>query len=85
MLYTDTKNQHKIIALRPRLEEWIIKIAKTAGINLPKEFNLPDTPKALHECLPQKLTEFEYLIKHLLEVKNQAIQFLQNQLLPKEE
>ncbi|MCB0532834.1 MAG: hypothetical protein H6574_21115 [Lewinellaceae bacterium] len=79
--YTDREKRHKIIALRPRLEEWILAVAKTAEIDLYKDFNLPNTAKALHDILPQKLAAFEKLIKHLVEDQSPSILFLKKQLI----
>lgn len=78
--YKDLKNNNKIIALRPRLEEWILQVVKEAKIDLQKQFKLPDTPKDLHDALPQKLAEFERLISNLIAIQNPAILFLQKQL-----
>lgn len=39
--------QKKIIQISPRLEEWILNRAKSNNIN-PKDFNLPDNPKRIH-------------------------------------
>ena len=89
LLYLDSKNNNKIIALRPRLEEWLIKVCKKAGVkmndpNNPKyELKLPNRPKELHDFLPQHLGQLEKLVAHLLELKNPALLLLQSHLLEK--
>ena len=81
--FTDVKKNNKIIALRPRLEEWIIRICTDSDISLPIDFGLPDTPKELHDVLPQRLPQLEKLIKHLLDIKNPPLIHLQSLLTEK--
>ncbi len=89
LLYEDSKNTNKIIALRPRLEEWLIKVCKDAGLKMndpndPKyELKLPNKPKELHDFLPQHPEQLGTLVTHLLELKNPALLLLQSHLLEK--
>ena len=82
LLYQDTKNNNKVVALRPRLEEWLLRICKQSGVKM-SEFNLPDKPKELHYFLPQHPEHLEKLIRHLLELKSPALLLLQSHLLEK--
>lgn len=81
LCYTDAKSGNKIIALRPRLEDWIIGICKVAGVSLEKGFSLPESPKELHRILPQQLPGFERLLKRLLTERNPSLLYLQDLLI----
>jgi len=82
LLYLDNRKNNKFIALRPRLEEWLIKVCKNAGVKM-SDFKLPEKPKELHGFLPQHPEHLEKLVRHLLELKNPALLFLQSHLLEK--
>jgi hypothetical protein len=47
----------------------------------PKKFGLPDTSKALHKEILQKLPKLERLISAIKSKKSPALFFLENQLL----
>lgn len=79
LLYRDSKNRNKIIALRPRLEEWLIKVCKNAGVDM-NDYRLPEKPKELHDFLPQHTEQLEKIVQYLLEIKNPAILLLQSHL-----
>lgn len=79
LLYRDSKNNNKIIALRPRLEEWLIKICKESELKM-SDFKLPEKSKELHDFLPQHPELLEKLIARLLELKNPALLLLQSHL-----
>ncbi|HRI62228.1 MAG TPA: hypothetical protein PK228_20950 [Saprospiraceae bacterium] len=82
LLYRDAKNGNKIIALCPRLEEWLLKVCKQDGVKL-GDFFLPDKPVELHKEWPRHLPKLEKLVAHLLELKNPALLLLQLHLLEK--
>ncbi len=47
----------KLIILRPRVEEWILKVARNSGLNV-REYGLPEDADKLHERLrPKRLKE----------------------------
>ncbi len=89
LIYLDNRKKNKFIALRPRLEEWLIKVCEHAGVKMndpsnPKyELKLPNRPKELHDFLPQHPEQLEKLVAHLLELKNPALLLLQSHLLEK--
>ena len=55
---------NRIVVLRPRLEEWIVRAAMDAGV-LPSQFNLPKDPKRLHEVINVDLDRFRGLVEAL--------------------
>jgi len=73
----DKNRGNIIILLCPRLEEWIIKAAKNAGINLNK-YNLPDNGYLLHKIVNININKFEKLVKELIERKSEMIKTLEN-------
>ena len=58
--------------LQPRLETWILKVAKDAKVDV-KVFGLDDDWKSLHKNINQKLPQFRNLIEHLLNESNEAL------------
>ncbi|MCD6301552.1 MAG: hypothetical protein J7L82_05725 [Staphylothermus sp.] len=65
ILYDPRRNNY-IIMLYPRLEEWIIKIAKQSGIKLSK-YNLPSDGNKLHREINARLHNFEKFLVELTE------------------
>ena len=43
-------NEAKLIILRPRVEEWILKVARNSGLNV-KKYGLPEDAVKLHRYL----------------------------------
>lgn len=82
LLYWDNQKNNKFIALRLRLEEWLIKVCKDANVKI-SDFKLPEKPKDLHDFLPQHPELLERLAARLLELKNPALLLLQSHLLEK--
>ena len=63
LLY-DEKKQNHLIVLCPRLEEWILKAAKEAKVDV-GNYGLPDDADELHKIIsakPRKPRRFENLI-----------------------
>jgi len=58
------KKDNTVIVLSPRLEGWILKIARANKVD-PKNFDLPDNENRLHEIINNKLDKFELLINAL--------------------
>ena len=46
-------NEAKLIILRPRVEEWILEVARNSGLDV-KKYGLPEDADKLHECLKPK-------------------------------
>jgi hypothetical protein len=60
-LLFDEKKQNYLIALCPRLEDWVLNVTKEANIDVSK-YGLPNDPNKLHEALNIKLDKFSDLI-----------------------
>ena len=63
-LYLDKPRANKLIVICPRLEEWILEIAKQENINL-SDFNLPDNPNEFHSTVNFNITNFQKLLHKL--------------------
>lgn len=63
VLYDESRD-NRLIVLCPRLEEWILKAAREANLNMEK-YPLPNTPEKLHRVINLNLDRFERLLKDL--------------------
>jgi len=55
---------NRIVILRPRLEEWILRAARQAGIDL-DDYNLPTDAGQLHRVINDRLPSFQRLVEAL--------------------
>lgn len=78
-VYQHNTQNVRLIVLNPDLEGWLIKYSKQSGLN-PKNFGLPNTSKALHKEVLQKLPKLEKLISALITQKSPALKYLKRQL-----
>jgi hypothetical protein len=78
-LFFDEKNKNFLIVLYPRLEEWILEVAKNAGID-PTKYSLPDNVKQfrrqLNVRLDKKFGEFVQDLKDKSQVVRKLEEFL---------
>jgi hypothetical protein len=58
----DDKNQNRLIMLCPRLEEWILKAAQDAGVNM-QDYGLPNHANQSHHIINTRLDSLKNLIK----------------------
>jgi len=72
-------NSNTVILLCPKLEGWILNLAKSSGIN-PADFSLPAGENKLHELINTRLENYQKLIKELLKRKTPALISLQKLL-----
>lgn len=63
LLYDEIAKNH-LIVLCPRLEDWILKAAKEAGINI-KDYSLPDDANELHKIINANREKFFLLIEDI--------------------
>jgi len=68
----DKERNNRLIILCPRLEDWVIRTAKDAGIELEK-FGLPDDPNRLHRIINSNLDKFEIFLEALLHSNSKRI------------
>lgn len=75
--YIYKKNNNKLIVIKPRLEEWIIRETKSAGVDIDK-FSLPDSAHQLHKVINTKLPKFEDLLSTLISKESIALNYLKH-------
>jgi len=62
----------RLIVIRPRLEEWIIKCAAESKIDIQKH-SLPTTGHQLHKIINTRLPQFQMLLKEMTDAKSSAL------------
>ena len=67
-VFHDESNGNHLFVLCPRLEEWILKAAKEADLNV-KKYSLPATPEKLHRVINLDLSKFERLLEELKDLE----------------
>jgi hypothetical protein len=78
-LRVDKSKNNELVVLCPRLEDWVIKTAKASNVKL-DQFNLSDTPRDLHAEINYRLTNFERLLRKLLELHSPRLLHLKSLL-----
>jgi hypothetical protein len=73
----DEKRNHRVVIIRPRLEEWLIKTAQTSGIEM-DNFGLSDHGNELHREINARLPKVEELIAALLKARSARLLHLQS-------
>ena len=63
-ILNDNSKNNDLFVLCPLLEEWVLKAAKEAGIDI-KRYNLPDDGEQLHKVINLDLRKFERLVNDL--------------------
>ncbi|DBA54653.1 TPA_asm: hypothetical protein GahPV1_gp16 [Geoglobus ahangari pleomorphic virus 1] len=63
-LLLDPRNGNYLIVVCPNLEEWIIRTAREAGVDL-RRMGLPNDPNRLHKVINSNLDKFEKLLSEL--------------------
>lgn len=76
LLFRDHTALNTLIALRVKLEDWIIAACKQSGKKM-SDYSLPANPTELHSVLNHRIPAFEKLIDDLLANRNSAISTLQ--------
>ena len=75
----DHKRENTVVMLCPRFEEWILKTAKSAKINL-RDYGIPNNPLELWKEINFYLRNLERLIHKLLEKNPSRLKTLKNAL-----
>ncbi|MFQ5891233.1 MAG: hypothetical protein ACE5HW_00375 [Candidatus Methanofastidiosia archaeon] len=60
----DNSRDNNLVVICPRLEEWILRTAKEAGIDV-RRYNLPNNDRKFREIINIKIDNFERLIGDL--------------------
>ncbi len=76
-LLLDRKNGNLLIVLCPRLEEWVLKVARDEGVDV-SDYNLPNNADQLHKVINSKLRDFENLLSSLKAANSDALLALEN-------
>lgn len=76
-LMFDVKNKNYLIVLCPKLEDWILKAAKEAKLNV-KDYSLPDDPYELHKINFKNLKNFIQLVEDIKNKKYNMLKTLSN-------
>ena len=74
LLYDNDKHNF-LIVLCPRLEEWILKAAKEAGVDI-SDYGLPDNGNDLHKVINFRIGSFKKLLVEL-KGKSQKLETLE--------
>ncbi len=71
-VFESKRTSHLIIMIKPRLEDWILDIAKKNQV-VPGEFSLPEEPKQLHKVINFQLIKFSEMVLEMLSKKSSAL------------
>lgn len=75
-VFRDAARQHRIVVVRPRLEEWLIATAQSANVKV-ADYGFSDRGNAMHRDINSKLPKLEELIRDLLKVRSGGLLHLQ--------
>ena len=64
LVYVDDDRNNKLVVLKPKLEDWILRAAHDSGLNL-HDYGLPTRPSTLHREINGKLDNFSRLLDDL--------------------
>jgi len=80
-LLTDPQRDNLVLVIRPRLEEWVVWMARQHDLDLKRDFGIPArTGPELHGVINQHLPKFERLIQRLVTEKASPLLYLRSQL-----
>lgn len=68
----DASRNNYLIVLCPKLEDWILKSAEIADIDVTRH-SLPNDANALHRVIDYRLNEFRILIRMMIRKKSNRI------------
>ncbi len=68
-LRIDKSSNNRLVVVCPKLEDWLIKTAKTASVKMTK-YSLSENPRELHADINTRLPNMERLLHELLELKS---------------
>jgi len=75
--YQIAKLGTRLIVIKPRLEEWILKQAAVLKIDL-KQHSLPPSGNELHKIINTRIPKFEGLLKQMLDRNSEALAHLKS-------
>src|ERR1041384_513685 len=65
-LKIDKRRNNRLVVVCPKLEDWLIKTAKTANVKM-SDFSLSENPRELHADINNRLSNLERLLNQLAE------------------
>ncbi len=68
----NNKRNNKLIIVKPKLEDWIIGIAHSKGINL-EDYELSNDPDELHKLINFRISKFQELLHKLIKLRSPAL------------
>lgn len=74
-----TKANTRLVVIKPRLEEWVLKQASASNIN-PSNFTLPNSGHELHKIINTRIPKFEQMITAMIDSKNPGLVYLKELL-----
>ncbi len=77
LVMQDTGRRHRVVIVRPRLEEWIIKSAQASGLKM-SDFGFSERGNELHREINSKLQKFEELLDALAQAGSERIKYLKS-------
>jgi hypothetical protein len=75
-VFRDPARQHRVVIVRPRLEEWLIATAQHAQVQV-ADFGFSERGNAMHRDINSKLPKLEELIEALLCTRSVRLLHLQ--------
>ncbi len=74
-VYSYPNRQTRLLVLKPRLEEWILKHAEGNGVRV-TNYSLPQNGHQLHKVINERISKFEALLNEL--VDSEPLQYLKS-------
>ena len=78
----DPATGNKLIIVKPKMEDWIIGIAKKYKVNL-EDYDLSNDPNELHKIINFKINKFQEVLHKLLRLKAKELLHAQAIILDK--
>jgi hypothetical protein len=78
-IYQDQERNHRVVVLRPRFEEWLIRTTEFAGMKM-SDFGLSSRGNDLHREINSRIPNLEKLLDALINQKNQRLIYLKDSL-----
>ena len=75
--YSIDKLGTRLIVIKPRLEEWVLRHANALKIDL-KQHSIPDSGNELHKVINTRIPRFENLIKEMIDKESPALMRLKS-------
>ena len=77
LVMQDSQRSHRVVIVRPRLEEWIIKTAQASGLKM-GDFGLSERGNELHREINARLPKLEELLDALIEAGSERLRYLKS-------